>query len=159
MSTFLNYAWVFLISMVQIIELRGALPIALSMDLPALPSILICAIGNMVPIPIIYLFARKVIEWGAKQKRIGSFFAFFERKGHRAAQKLATSAGKRGMLIALMMFVGLPLPGTGAWTGTLAASFLNLGPKQTAISVALGVIMASIIMTIVSLTGLHLFGI
>ena len=149
---------VFLISMVPLIELRGAIPIALGMGLPALPSILICVIGNMLPVPIIYLFARKFLLWGAKQPYIGKFCNFFVVKGEKAGRKLTQKAGRWGSFLALMLFVGIPLPGTGAWTGTLAASFLDMGPKTTALSVSLGVILAGIIMAVVSALGLHIFG-
>ena len=155
---FTNYLFVFFISMVPLIELRGAIPIALSMDLPVIPAIIVCAIGNMLPVPIIYLFARKFLLWGANQRYIGKICRFFVVKGERAGQKLTARAGRWGFLLALTLFVGIPLPGTGAWTGTLAASFLDMGPKSTALSVTLGVIMAAVIMVIVSLLGLHIFG-
>lgn len=153
-----KYLWVFLIAMVPIIELRGALPIAIGMGLPAIPSIIVAVLGNLLPVPFIYFFARKFLVWGSTKPIIGKICAFFVRKGERASQKLNTSAGKRGMFIALMIFVGTPLPGTGAWTGTLAASFLNLDAKTTAASVCCGVVLAGIIMTVISLTGAHMFG-
>ena len=155
---FWNYVSVFFISMVPLIELRGAIPIALGMGLPPLPAILVCTIGNMVPVPIIYLFARKFLLWGAKQRYIGKFCNFFVVKGEKAGQKLARTAGRWGFFVALMLFVGIPLPGTGAWTGTLGASFLDMGPKATALSVSLGVLIAGIIMAVVSSLGLHIFG-
>ncbi len=158
LSNLWKYLWVFLISMIPVVELRGALPIAIGMGLPTIPSIIVSVLGNMVPVPFIYFFARKFLVWGSQKKFIGKFCAFCVRKGEKASQKLNTSAGKRGMFIALMIFVGIPLPGTGAWTGTLAASFLNLDGKTTAASVCCGAILAGIIMTIVSLTGLHIFG-
>ncbi len=153
-----KYLTVFFISMVPLIELRGAIPVALGMDLPTIPAIVVCVLGNMLPVPIIYLFARKFLLWGAKQRWIGKICTFFVEKGERAGRKLTETAGRRGIFLALMLFVGIPLPGTGAWTGTLAASFLDIGPKTTAVSVALGVIVAGIIMAIVSLLGLHIFG-
>ena len=153
-----KYVTVFFISMVPLIELRGAIPIALGLGLPAIPSILICVLGNMLPVPIIYFFARKFLLWGAQQRYIGKFCNFFVVKGERAGQKLAAKTGRGGLALALLLFVGIPLPGTGAWTGTLGASFLNMGPKATAISVSLGVVLAGIIMSVVSLLGLHIFG-
>ena len=158
-STLGKYLWVFLISMVPIIELRGALPIAIGMGLPAIPSIVVAVLGNLAPVPIIYFFARKFLEWGSTKPVIGKICSFFVRKGEKASKKLNTSAGKKGMFIALMLFVGLPLPGTGAWTGTLAASFLNLDAKTTAAAVSCGVLLAGIIMTVLSVTGVHMFGI
>ena len=76
----------------------------------------------------------------------------------RAGEKLSGKAGKWGLMLALTLFVGVPVPGTGAWTGTLGASFLNMGAKETAISVGVGVALAAIIMITVSLVGVHLFG-
>lgn len=154
----LKYLTVFFISMVPLIELRGAIPIALGMGLPTIPSILVCVVGNILPVPIIYFFARKFLLWGAKQRYIGRFCSFFVVKGERAGQKLVQKAGRGGLFLALMLFVGIPLPGTGAWTGSLGASFLNMGIKSTALSVSLGVVIAGVIMATVSLLGLHIFG-
>ena len=154
----LQYLIVFFISMVPLIELRGAIPIALGMGLPTIPAIIVCVIGNMLPVPVIYFFARKFLLWGAKQRYIGKFCNFFVVKGERAGQKLVEKAGRGGLFLALLLFVGIPLPGTGAWTGTLGASFLNMGIKSTALSVSLGVVVAGIIMATVSLLGLHIFG-
>lgn len=153
-----KYLTVFFISMVPLIELRGAIPIAIGMDLPAIPSIIVCAVGNMLPVPIIYFFARKFLIWGAKQRHIGKFCSFFLVKGEHAGKKLAARAGRGGLFFALLLFVGIPIPGTGAWTGTLGASFLDMGIKSTALSVSLGVVLAGIIMATVSLLGLHIFG-
>ena len=154
----LDYLLVFFISMVPLIELRGAIPIGIGMGLETLPTIIVSVIGNMLPVPVIYFFARKFLLWGARQRFIGKICNFFVVKGERAGQKLVAKAGRGGLFIALMRFVGIPLPGTGAWTGALGASFLNLGIKSTALSVSLGVIIAGIIMATVSLLGLHIFG-
>jgi len=153
-----KYLLVFLVSMVPLIELRGAIPISAGMGLPYFPALIISVIGNMLPVPIIYFFARKVLVWGADKKYIGKFFRFCLEKGERGGQKLVAKTGRGGLFVALMLFVGIPLPGTGAWTGTLAASFLNMGIKSTAASVSLGVIIAGIIMGVVSALGLHIFG-
>ena len=155
---FIKYLTIFLISMVPLIELRGAIPIAVGMDLNYWSSLVICVIGNMLPVPFIYFFARKVLIWGAHKKYIGKFFTFCLEKGERAGQKLTKSAGRRGLFVAVLIFVGIPLPGTGAWTGALGASFLNMGFKSTVLAVSLGVIMAGCIMGILSVTGVHLFG-
>lgn len=145
-----KYLIVFLISMVPIVELRGAIPIAISMGLDPVISYIICIIGNILPVPVIYLFARKVLYWGKDKKYIGKFFTFCIEKGERGGEKLQAKAGK-GLFIALMLFVGIPLPGTGAWTGTLAASFLNMGFKKSMIAVMCGVIIAGIIMGLASM--------
>ena len=145
---FIGYLITFFVSMVPLVELRGAIPIAESMGLNILWYYPIAIIGNMIPVPIIYFFARKVLEWGKDKKIIGKFFTFCLEKGEKGGSKLTEKAGKTGMFWALLLFVGIPVPGTGAWTGTLAASFLNLGFKTSILAVALGVILAGIIMSL-----------
>ena len=140
-----KYLIVFLISMVPLIELRGAIPYAVAFHIPTLPAYLIAVIGNMLPVPIIYLFARRVLEWGKDKKYIGKFFTFCIEKGHKGGQKLKEKAGN-GLFIALLLFVGIPVPGTGAWTGTLAASFLDMGFKKSVLAVLGGVLLAGIVM-------------
>lgn len=146
----MNYLIIFLISMVPLIELRGAMIYAVGYDLPYLPALITCVIGNMLPVPFIYFFARKVLVWGADKMYIGKFFRFCLEKGERAGQKLVKTAGRGGLFFALLLFVGIPLPGTGAWTGALGASFLNMGVKSTVAAVSLGVILAGIIMAALS---------
>lgn len=155
---FFKYLTCFFISMVPLVELRLAVPMALGLGLPAIPSIIVCAIGNMVPVPIIYFFARKILVWGAGKRHIGRICNFFLVKGERAGQKLVKKTGRGGLFAALTLFVGIPIPGTGAWTGTLGASFLDMGFKSTVLSVCLGVFLAGVIMTVASLLGLHILG-
>ena len=145
-----KYLLIFLVSMVPLIELRGSIVMAVGMDLDYFTALTVSVIGNMRPVPIIYFFARKVLLWGADKKYIGKFFRFCLEKGEKGGQKLTARAGRGGLFVALMLFVGIPLPGTGAWTGTLAASFLNMGIKSTAAAVSLGVIIAGIIMGVAS---------
>ena len=144
-----KYIIVFLVSMVPLIELRGAIPIAVGLGLDKLISFVIAIVGNMIPVPIIYLFARKVLEWGKDKKFIGKFFTWCLNKGERGGKKLEAKAG-RGLYWALFLFVGIPLPGTGAWTGTLAASMLKLDFKKTVLAVVAGVLLAGLIMMAVS---------
>lgn len=144
-----KYLWVFLISMVPIIELRGAIPVAVGMGLPLIPSYIICIIGNMLPVPFIYFFARKVLIWGSDKPVIGKFFTFCLEKGEKGGKKLQAKAG-RGLFVALLLFVGIPLPGTGAWTGTLAASLLDMDFKSSVIAVMFGVLLAGVIMALIS---------
>lgn len=148
-----KYVLVFFISMVPLIELRGAVPIGLSSvfgeALPILPLYILCILGNMLPVPVIFFFARKVLIWGADKKVIGKFFTFCLEKGEKGGKKLQEKAG-RGLYWALFLFVGIPLPGTGAWTGTLAASFLDMDFKKSVIAVMAGVILAGIIMGLAS---------
>ena len=146
----MHYLICFLISMVPLIELRGAMVYAVGVGLPEIPALLVCVLGNMLPVPIIYFFARKVLLWGRDKKYIGKFFTFCLEKGEKAGNKLAKTAGRRGLFIALLLFVGIPLPGTGAWTGTLGASFLKMGIRSTTAAVSLGVVLAGIIMTLLS---------
>lgn len=145
----MKYLIVFFISMVPIVELRGALPYSQILGLPLIPSYVIAILGNMLPVPVIFLFARKVLEWGADKPVIGRFFTFCIEKGQRGGETLQKKAG-RGLFVALMLFVGIPLPGTGAWTGTLAASFLNMDFKSSVIAVMLGVLIAGVIVGLAS---------
>ena len=144
-----KYLWIFFISMVPLIELRGAIPVSQGLGLPLLQSYIVCVIGNMVPVPIIYFFARKVLEWGADKPVIGKFFTFCLVKGEHGGKKLQEKAG-RGVFVALLLFVGIPLPGTGAWTGTLAASLLDMDFKSSVVAVMLGVLLAGVIMGLAS---------
>ena len=145
----LDYVLIFFVSMVPIVELRGAIPISQGMNLNMLASYIVCIIGNMVPVPFIYLFARKLLEWGQDKKVIGRPCRFFLTKGNAAGEKLQSKAG-RSVFVALFIFVGIPLPGTGAWTGTLAASLINMKFKDTVIAVMCGVLLAGLIMMAIS---------
>ena len=144
-----HYLITFLISMVPLIELRVAIPYSQAVGLPLLPSYIICIIGNMLPVPIILFFARKVLEWGCDKPVIGNFFTFCLEKGHKGGEKLKAAAGK-GLPWALLLFVGIPLPGTGAWTGTLAASILDMDFKSSVLACMGGVLLAGIIMGVAS---------
>jgi len=153
-----KYILAFLISMVPLIELRGGVPAAMAMGIGGVNAIIVCILGNMLPVPIIYLFARKILVWGSDKAHIGKVFTKILDKGEKAGQRLVATASRKGLFVALLLFVGIPLPGTGAWTGTLAASFLNMGIKSTTLAVSLGVVLAGIIMGAVTMTGLHVFG-
>ncbi|RGF52467.1 MULTISPECIES: small multi-drug export protein [unclassified Eubacterium (in: firmicutes)] len=154
----IKYLTIFLISMVPIVELRGALPYAAVFGLPMLPSYIICVIGNMLPVPFIFFFARKVLIWGADKKFIGKFFTWCLDKGERGGEKLKSKAGK-GLYVALLLFVGIPLPGTGAWTGTLAASFLDMDFKKSVVACMGGVLLAGVIMGTLSALGVTAFSV
>ncbi len=145
---FIKYILVFLVSMVPIVELRGAIPIAEGLGLNIFLYYPIAILGNMLPVPFIYLFARKVLEWGKDKKLIGKFFTWCLEKGEKGGEKLKESAGNSGIFLALLIFVGIPLPGTGAWTGTLAASFLKIDFKTSISAITLGVLLAGIIMSL-----------
>lgn len=144
-----NYLLIFFISMVPIIELRGAIPIGLGMGLPVLPTYLLCVLGNMIPVPFIYLFARKFLIWGYHKPLIGPICRFCINKGEKGGRALEAKAGK-GLTVALLLFVGIPLPGTGAWTGALIAAVLNMRLKRAVPVIFLGVIIAGCIITLLT---------
>ena len=148
-----KYLIVLLISMVPLLELRGAIPYAVGFGLPLIPSYIIAVIGNMIPVPFIFLFARRILEWGKDKPLIGGFFTWCLEKGERGGRKLEEKAGRAGIdgRAGIPLFVGIPLPGTGAWTGTLAASFLNMDFKKSVLCVMAGVILAGVIMLAASL--------
>ena len=150
--------FLFFLSMVPIIELRGAIPYGVLFGLPLWQTFLIAIVGNMLPVPIIFFFARRVLEWGADKPLIGKIFTFFLEKGHRGGEKLQAKAG-RGLYWALLLFVGIPLPGTGAWTGTLAASLLDMDFKKSVAACMGGVLLAGVIMGVLSLLGVSAFGV
>ncbi len=142
-----EYLWVFLISMVPIVELRGAIPVAAAMGLNPFIYYPVAVLGNMLPVPFIFLFARKVLVWGVDKPLIGKVFTWILEKGGKAGAKLQKK-GAAGLFTGLLLFVGIPLPGTGAWTGTLAASILNMKFKHASLAVVLGVLLAGIIMSV-----------
>ena len=141
--------------MVPLIELRGAIPVAIGMDLglPEWLVLIVDIIGNIIPVPIIYFFARKVLDWGSKckWKTFKRFCNFCLKKGEKGGKKLLKTTGSYGTYFALFLFVAIPIPGTGAWTGTLAASILNLDFKKTMFAIISGILVAGLIMLAVSL--------
>ena len=143
-----SYLIVFFISMLPLVG--GAIPIGLCLGLPVLPTYVICVLGNMLPVPFIYLFARRFLIWGYHKPVIGPICRFFIVKGEKGGRKLEEKAGK-GLTVALLLFVGIPLPGTGAWTGTLAASILDMKFKDVLIACMGGVLLAGIIMGLASM--------
>ena len=156
-----KYLYVFFVAMVPLIELRGAIPFAYVFkaadpSFNLLLAYILIALGNMIPVPFIYFFARKVLEWGKDKPIIGKFFTFCLEKGEKGGKKLQETAGK-GLFIALMLFVGIPLPGTGAWTGTLAASILDMDFKSSILAVICGVALAGVIIGVLCTLGLGAF--
>ena len=154
----LKYLAVFFMAMLPILEIQGAMPVGLTAGLPYLETLLVAILGNMVPVPFVYLFGRKILTWGSKQKHIGPFCEKMMHKGEAAGRKMAKKTGRFGIAAALTLFVGIPLPGTGAWTGTLAASFLDIGFKTTTAAVCVGVVIAGTIIGIASGGLLHILG-
>ena len=152
----MDYLKIFFLSMVPVVELRGAGIYSQYLDLPIVQSYLICVLGNMLPVPFIYLFARKLLNVGATKPVVGGLCRFLLEKGERTGGKLRDRAGRVGLFFALMLFVGIPIPGTGAWTGTLAASILDGGFRNTTLSVMLGVLLAGVIMMSAGVLGFSL---
>ena len=137
------------VPMVPLIELRGAIPYAVGFELPIVPSCIVAVVGNMIPVPLIYFFARKVLEWGKDKPVIGGFFTFCLTQGEKGGQKLQEKAGQ-GLFIALMLFVGIPLPGTGAWMGSLMAALFDIKLPKAVLAELCGLILATIIMSLLS---------
>lgn len=144
-AEFANYVYILFVSMVPIIELRGAIPLAMAINMPLIPSFIISIIGNMIPVPFILLFIKGLCKWMKKTKHLSKIPLFLENKVDKNKEKV-TKYGKWG----LYLFVAIPLPGTGAWTGALIASFLNFKNKDSFIAILGGVITAGIIMSIFS---------
>ena len=144
-----HYLFVFFVAMVPVIELRGAIPIGLGLGLDVLPTYIVAVAGNMLPVPVIYLFARKFLIWGYHKPLIGPICKFFVVKGEKAGRALEAKAG-RGLVAALLIFVGIPLPGTGAWTGTLAGSILDMKFKDVLVACMGGVALAGVIIGLAS---------
>ncbi len=139
-----KYFWIFFIAMLPLIEIRGAVLYANAQRVPLLAAMIVGLIGNMVPVPLIFYFARKLLVWGSDKRFLGPIFSFFLHRGESAGQKLLARAG-RGLYLALFLFVAIPLPGTGAWTGILAASILDMDFKRSVLAAIGGVICAGII--------------
>lgn len=144
-EAFANYVYVLFISMLPIIELRGAIPVAFALGLDPVISFIVAIVGNLLPIPFILLLIKRVCEWMKKTKHLSKIPLFLERKVNKNKQKI-TKYAKWG----LFLFVAIPLPGTGAWTGALIASFLNFKFKDSLIAIIGGVLTAGLIMSIFS---------
>ena len=146
MSIFVKYLCVLGMSMLPIVELRGSVPFGVGMDLPLIPVLIVSIIGNMIPVPFIILFIRKIFEWMKNHsEKLGAI-----------AEKLETRAAAKGDMLVkyetlgLFILVAIPLPGTGAWTGALVAAMFNLRLKNALPAILLGVVAAGLIMSVVS---------
>ena len=154
-----SYLLTFLIAMVPIVELRGAIPygtLICDPPVPLLQAYIIAIVGNLLPAPFIFLFAHRFLIWGSEKPVIGGICSWFLGKGHRAGEKLMAKS-RRGLYLALLLFVGIPIPGTGAWAGTLAASILDMDFKKSILFVGLGLILSGIIMASLSAVGINIF--
>ncbi len=144
-EAFANYVYVFIISMLPIIELRGALPVAFALGLPALPSYIVSIIGNLLPVPFILWLITPFCTWLKTTKMFRWFPEFLERKVEKNKEKVTKYANW-----GLFIFVAIPLPGTGAWTGALIASFLDFKFRDAFLAIVGGVLTAGVIMGIFS---------
>ena len=144
-----QYLFVFFVAMVPVIELRGAIPIGLGLGLDVLPTYIVAVAGNMLPVPIIYLFARKFLIWCYHKPLTCCICNFSVVKGVTAGRALEANAG-RGLVASLLISLGLPLPGTGAWTGTLAGSILDMKFKDVLVACMGGVLLAGVIIGLAS---------
>lgn len=144
--------FVFLVSMVPLVELRGGVVIAKLLGIKLLKANLICIIGNIVPIPFILLFIKKIFAFMKKHNLMKGFVEWLEK---RATNK--SKGADRGEFLFLLLFVGVPIPGTGAWMGSLVAALFNFDIKKASIAIFLGIVLAAIIMSIVSYGVLGLF--
>ncbi len=133
--------YVFLISMIPVVELRAAIPIGAAMGLPWYVNYLLCVIGNMIPVPFILLFIRKVIDLMEKVPKLSKIAVWLKNHAAKKSDKISRYAS-----LGLFLFVAIPIPGTGAWTGSLIASLMELRLKHSLISVFCGVIVAGAIM-------------
>ena len=149
-----NYLMVFFVSMVPVIELRGAIPIGLGMGLPALPTYLVCVLGNMLPVPFIILFIRQIFAWMRRHMpKLDGLVTRMEKKAEKNR-----AAVEKYAFWGLAILVAIPLPGTGAWTGALVAALMDIRIKHAFPVIGAGVIMAGIIVALLSYGAVGLFG-
>lgn len=148
---------VFLISMLPVMELRGGLIAAAALGIPWVKAAGICILGNVLPVPVILLFVRKALGWLKKTKRFKKLAEKYETKAVKGAEELLKKHPAR-VMFALYAFVAIPLPMTGAWTGSLIAAFLGLPMKRSLPAIAAGVCTAAVIMLILTYFFPMLFG-
>jgi uncharacterized membrane protein len=136
---------VFIISLFPILEVRGGLVAATLLQIPEMTAIPICIVGNVLPIPFILLFIKQIFKWMKKIRIFRPMIEWLEKKAMGKSETI-----KKYEFLGLLLFVGIPLPGTGAWTGALIASLLGVDIKKSSVAIFLGVLMATVIMYIVS---------
>lgn len=140
-----NVLYTFALSMVPIIELRGAIPLGCGLGLPWWLCFIICVIGNFLPVPFILLFIRKILDWMKTTKKLAKIAIWLEEHAQRKNEKVQKYAS-----LGLLLFVGIPLPGTGAWTGSLIAAVMDMKMKYSLPSIFAGVLLAGFIMSGIS---------
>ena len=145
MEGILNYLWVFFISMLPIIELRGGIPAGALLGLEMIPNYLVSILGNFLPVPFILFFIRAILNWMKTTKCFAKIANWVIEKGEKHADKVTRYA-----TWGLFLFVAIPFPGTGAWTGALIASLIGMEKRHAFLSIFLGVLAAGVIMTLAS---------
>jgi len=136
--------YTFIISMVPVIELRGAIPVGVGLGLPVWIAFAVSIIGNFIPVPFILLFIRVILKWMKGTKHLDKIAAWIEERAEKNSAKVLRYAS-----MGLFIFVAIPLPGTGAWTGALIAALLNMRMKYALPSIALGILCAGIIISLI----------
>ncbi|MBR3638536.1 MAG: small multi-drug export protein [Lachnospiraceae bacterium] len=136
---------VMLVSMIPLLELRGGMIVARLLDLEYWKSVIFCVLGNIIPIPFILLFIKQIFKWMKKFKGLGKIAEFFEKRVMKKSDKF-----KNGEFVALIFFVGIPIPGTGAWMGSLIASLLEMDIKKAVLAELIGLVMAMTVMSILT---------
>ncbi len=147
MDLFLKYLTVFGMAALPVLELRGAVPYGIAMDLPLLPVLVVSVLGNMLPVPFIILFIRQIFEW---MKRKSAWLRGIAERLESRAHAKGNSMLVKYELLGLFILVAIPLPGTGAWTGALVAALFNLRIKNAFPAIFAGVVAAGIIMSVIS---------
>lgn len=153
MSLFHSILMTFLISMVPVLELRGAIPIGVAGGLPPLAAMLIAILGNLAPVPFLLVFTRRVFNWLKTKGRIRLLVERLERRAAKKSRLVLNYAW-----LGLCILVAIPLPGTGAWTGALVAALMNMRLKRAMPAIALGVVIAGLIVTCLTYGAAHLLG-
>ena len=149
-----KYLLILLISMAPVVELRGAIPVGVGMGLPLWPLLAVAVLGNMIPVPFIILFIRKIFVWMCdKSAWLGDKVRWLEERANKKAELV-----HKYELLGLFILVAIPLPGTGAWTGALIAALLNIRLKSAVPVILCGVIAAGVIMCVISYGASALFG-
>ena len=146
----MKYFITFLISMVPVFELRGAIPFAIAQDIEPWVAFILGVAGNMVPIPFILLFIRSIFQWMKKYERLGKIVTKLE-----ARAEAKSASVRKYELVGLCILVAIPLPGTGAWTGALVAALMKMRIRKALPTIFVGVVIAGVIVTLVCALGIH----
>ena len=143
-----------LVSMIPVLELRGGIPFGVGLGLHPLKAWAVCVLGNMIPVPLIIVYIRRIFQWlRAAFPRLGNFIDSLERKAHLKGRTVL-----KYRYLGLFLFVALPLPGTGGWTGALVAAFLNMRLKNAFFSIFSGLVVAGFIVTLLTSSLAAMFG-